>query len=195
MKSLKMLALTTALTPIITLASGGDGGFSDGFTHPFLGLDHAVAMVAVGILSASHKKTEIWLYPTVFVGALVIGALLGMQAIELPLVEYAISLSVFLLGLSTLFIDYVPSKINTVFIFIFGLFHGHAHGSEIPDLAQPLIYIAGFSLASALLHLLGVFFGMANQKLGGHTHYRLKFMASAFIALSLAFMISIYSGE
>lgn len=144
------------------------GGLAAGFLHPVLGFDHLLAMVAVGLLSVQLGGRAIWSVPTAFVAFLGLGGLLGVLGIALPQVEGAIALSVFALGLAIALSVAMPVPLAMIVVGMFAIFHGHAHGAEIPNLAQPAAFVAGFMLASALLHASGVAIGL----LEGNPHAR-----------------------
>lgn len=156
---------SVALAPATGFAAdvGGDG-FMSGFVHPILGFDHLLAMVAVGLLSVQIGGRAIWTVPAAFVLFLGIGGAIGLAGQPLPEIEGAISLSVLALGLAIAAQTSLPVVVAMLFVGFFAIFHGHAHGTEIPQLAQPGLYVAGFMLASALLHLAGVFLGLLGSR-------------------------------
>jgi urease accessory protein len=133
-----------------------DAGFVHGFSHPLGGLDHLLAMVAVGLWAAQRGGKALWALPTAFVGAMIGGGLLGMAGVELPAVELAIALSVVALGGLIALQARLPLLASVGAVALFALFHGHAHGVEMPEAAAPLLYGAGFALATGLLHGAGV---------------------------------------
>jgi urease accessory protein len=135
--------------------------FASGFAHPLFGFDHLVAMVAVGLLSVQVGGRAIWYVPSAFVMVIGLGGLLGLLGVPLPAVEGVIALSVVALGAAIAAERAWPTPVAIVFVGFFALFHGHAHGAEIPQLAAPGLYVAGFMLATALLHLTGVGIGEA----------------------------------
>lgn len=132
------------------------GGFWEGFAHPILGFDHFIAMLSVGIISAQRRGHFTWLLPAIFMVFMFTGAKLAMMGQPLLLTEFAIAMSLVLFGLS-IACSYTPvvwvASIATAF---FGVFHGYAHGSEIPRLANPEAMISGFMLGTATIHLFGV---------------------------------------
>lgn len=134
-------------------------GFFYGFLHPVQGFDHLLAMICVGIISAQLGGKAIWQVPTAFVAMLALGGVLGIMGIALPFVEWVIALSVVTLGMAIVAEKRLPMLATMMLIGIFALFHGHAHGEEIPTLAQPLHYTIGFLCASTLMHILGVLIG------------------------------------
>jgi urease accessory protein len=141
-------------------------GFYDGISHPVLGLDHLLAMVSVGIVSAQIGNKAIWTIPTTFVIIMTIGGLFGFLLIieEFYFVEVGIIFSVILLGLGISVEKKIPSKLIMVFVGIFGLFHGIAHGIEVPAAANPILFILGFIFGTATLHLFGVAIGYFSIK-------------------------------
>jgi urease accessory protein len=148
----------------ILLHTYGGGGILSGFLHPLLGLDHLLAMLAVGILSAQIGGRALWSVPATFVGVMGIGALAGIGGLKLPLVEYGITFSVLVLGIAILFGNHIPEWAALAVVAFFALFHGNAHGSEIPAITDTLglliAYILGFLVATAGLHVIGALLGM-----------------------------------
>jgi urease accessory protein len=140
-----------------TFQSGG--GFLSGLTHPVLGFDHFLAMLCVGILSAQIGGRAIWTVPLTFVAVMAAGGGLGMGGIDLPGVEYGIALSVLILGLALAFGKKITPKLAMTGVAFFAVFHGHAHGTEMPELAEPFPYAAGFLFGTAGIHLAGVLVG------------------------------------
>ena len=112
------------------LHSYGGGGILTGFLHPILGLDHLLAMVAVGFLSAQMGGRAIWTIPVAFVGVMLLGGVMGILGVPVPLVEYGITGSVLVLGLAILVNRGIPEWVAIAFVGIFAFFHGHAHGTE-----------------------------------------------------------------
>ncbi|WP_160063052.1 HupE/UreJ family protein [Psychromonas sp. L1A2] len=143
----------------------GAGGFMSGFSHPVLGFDHLLAMLSVGILSAQMGGKAIWKVPATFVIVMLIGGILGMEDIQLFSVELGIILSVLALGLSIASEKKFPALLAMLFVGIFAIFHGHAHGSEMPYLAKPMYYALGFVAGTAIIHIAGVFIGLVLLKL------------------------------
>ncbi len=152
-------AVATLATPAAAADVGGDG-FLSGFFHPILGFDHFLAMAAVGLLSVQLGGRAVWTVPAAFVLFLGLGGALGLAGQPLPEVEGAISLSVLALGVAIAAQSRLPLGVAMAFVAFFAVFHGHAHGEEIPQLADPVSYALGFMLASALLHLCGVALGV-----------------------------------
>lgn len=212
--------------------SYGGGGILSGFLHPILGLDHLLAMVAVGFLSAQMGGRAIWTVPAAFVGVMALGAVLGILgvAIPVPLVEYGITGSVLILGLGILVNrgtsakekkaeekkaeanklnsgkeelkksvkpstkeetgGWLPEWLAILLVAIFAFFHGHAHGTELPELSETIgliiAYIAGFLIATVGLHVIGALIGiMANRNESGKMVMRITGGAIAAIGVFL----------
>lgn len=148
-------------------------GFYDGLSHPVLGMDHFLAMVGVGIISAQIGGKAIWKIPSIFVGTMLFGGIVGIL-IEIrfiwleihfsALIEHGIVLSVILIGLVIIFEKKLTINTSIIFIIFFGLCHGAAHGMEMPWAANPLLFFIGFMLGTATLHLFGVGIGSASTK-------------------------------
>jgi urease accessory protein len=151
------------------LAHPGHGdvsGFTHGFLHPLGGLDHVLAMVAVGLFAAHLGGGALCLVPATFVAVMALGGTLGMAGIAVPFVETGIALSVVTLGLAVALRVSVPLITAMALAGFFAVFHGHVHGAEMPADASGLGYAAGFTLATALLHGAGIALGLAVAKHG-----------------------------
>jgi urease accessory protein len=140
--------------------AGAVGGFLSGLAHPIFGWDHVVAMVAVGLWGAFLGAPAIWLLPVVFPLVMAGGGALGILGVPVPAVETGIAASAVVLGLLVAFAARPPLWLAAVVVGAFAIFHGHAHGTELPAAADPLTYAIGFVLATGLLHLLGIAFGL-----------------------------------
>lgn len=168
----------------------GGGGILSGFLHPILGLDHFLAMVAVGLLSAQMGGKAIWTVPAAFVGVMTLGGIIGMLGVSLPLVEYGITGSVLILGLAVLANKKIPLWLVMGVVGLFALFHGHAHGTELPELSQTIgliiAYIAGFLIATAGLHVVGALAGIiAMRDKRGTTFLRFGGLALTVVGIFL----------
>lgn len=144
------------------LHTGTVGNAIEGFLHPLLGIDHLLAMITVGMLSAQMGGRAIWTVPTTFVSVMVIGGILGIAGIQVPFVEYGIALSVVILGVALLAKRQTPEGIAMIFVGLFAMFHGHAHGAElgtVTDVMQVVAYVLGFVVATAGLHVIGALLG------------------------------------
>jgi urease accessory protein len=139
------------------------GSFLSGLTHPVLGLDHFLAMVSVGILSAQIGGRAIWTIPATFVLIMAFGGLLGWLDVGLTAVEIGIGFSVLALGTAIALDRRVPMVAAMSAVGVFAVFHGYAHGAEMPLVAQPATYALGFMTGTALLHLGGVVIGDISQ--------------------------------
>lgn len=161
--------------------AAGLGGFSSGLLHPITGLDHVVAMVAVGLWGAILGAPAIWLLPILFPLIMSLGAAAGVAGLPLPGVEVGIALSGIVLGLMVVLAVRPPLWIAAVLVGIFAVFHGHAHGAELPGSANPAIYAVGFVVATGLLHLSGIALGLVSRWPLGRAGVR---VAGAFIAVA-----------
>jgi urease accessory protein len=130
--------------------------FASGFQHPLTGLDHMLAMVAVGLWAGLNGGRALWAWPVAFVGVMVLGGALGIAGIALPLVESGILASVVVLGLLVLMAVRLPVAIGAALVAAFALLHGHAHGAELPGDAAAATYAAGFAIATTVLHAIGL---------------------------------------
>ena len=135
------------------------GGLLSGFLHPITGLDHVVAMVAVGLWGAQLKRPAIWLLPIVFPMIMAFGGSLGVAGVPVPGIEIGIAVSAIVLGMMVLFAIKPPLWMAIVIVAFFAIFHGHAHGTELPGSAQPLAYGVGFVTTTGLLHVSGIAIG------------------------------------
>jgi len=130
--------------------------FASGFKHPFTGLDHMLAMVAVGLWAGLNGGRALWVWPVAFVGVMVLGGALGISGIALPMVEAGILASVVVLGLLVLAAARLPVAAGALLVAVFALLHGHAHGAELSGGAPAASYAAGFAIATAILHAIGI---------------------------------------
>ncbi|MCL4138847.1 UNVERIFIED_CONTAM: hypothetical protein GTU68_001234 [Idotea baltica] len=142
---------------------GLSGGLISGFTHPILGFDHVVAMVAVGLWGAFLGKPAILLLPLVFPLVMAFGGALGIAGVPVPAVETGIALSGVVLGLMVALAVKAPVWIAAILVGVFAIFHGHAHGTELPDAANPFAYAIGFVFGTGLLHLAGIALGFLTR--------------------------------
>lgn len=157
---LLMMALLVAAPNIANAHSGtGGGGFWAGMLHPVLGLDHMAAMVAVGLWGAFLGAPAIWLLPIIFPMVMAVGALIGFTGFELPLTEWVIAVSALVLGVMILFRAKLPLAFAASLIGVFAVFHGYAHGAELPESAHAYAYVIGFVVATGGLHVCGILLG------------------------------------
>ncbi len=160
---LALFVLASVLLPGVALAHTADGiagGFLSGFVHPVLGADHIVAMVAVGLWGAFLGAPAIWVLPIVFPLVMAFGAALGVLGVPIPAVETGIATSAVVLGLLVLTAARLPLWLAALIVGVFAIFHGYAHGVELPAAANPFAYGVGFVIATGCLHLVGIAFGL-----------------------------------
>lgn len=181
------LATTVMLPGLVWAHTGHDHSFGlgTGFGHPFSGLDHLLAMLAVGFATARMNHSVLTL-PLAFIACMVLGGVLGFSGIELPLVETGIALSVLVLGLVML-ATRLPLAAGLALTGLFALFHGHAHGTEMPEGSTALLYFAGFVTGTLLLHLSGYAVGRLVKQ---HAPQWLPNAAGASVAGMGALMLS-----
>ena len=154
-----LVAAVVALGPESALAHTGAEhalSFAAGFKHPLTGLDHMLAMVAVGLWAGLVGGRALWVWPVAFVGVMVLGGSLGFSGIAVPMVEAGILASVVVLGLLVLAAARVPVAAGAALVAAFALLHGHAHGAELPSEVAAASYAAGFAIATAILHAIGL---------------------------------------
>lgn len=159
------IALLAPTTAFAHEGAGTLGGFMSGFRHPIFGYDHLLAMLAVGIWGAQMGGRAVWTLPTVFPLIMAAGGFAGATGVPLPYVEVLIALSVIGLGLAIALQWKAPEMIAIAAVGIFAVFHGHAHGAELPEAADPVAYGIGFVLATGLIHIAGIAFGLILGKL------------------------------
>jgi urease accessory protein len=155
-------------------------GFVSGFAHPISGLDHVIAMVAVGLWGAQLGRPAIWLLPVTFPLVMAVGGFLGLIGLSLPGAEVAIALSGLVLGAAVLSEARPPLAAAGVVVGLFGLFHGYAHGAELPPGENALLYSLGFVLATGLLHATGITLGLVHRWAWGR--YALRGAGAAVMA-------------
>lgn len=157
-------ALSSTLPASAHVGHGDVDGFTHGLMHPIGGLDHFLAMTAVGMLAALLGRRAIWIVPLSFMLTMVVGAALAIGQVELPFVELAIAMSVVVLGLAVALQVPLPTIAAVGLVGFFALFHGYAHGAEMPMNVSGASYAAGFLAATALLHLAGIAIGFAFKR-------------------------------
>lgn len=159
--TLAFLLLALASSPALAhSASDIGGGFAAGLLHPVLGWDHVAAMVAVGLWGAFLGSPALWVLPVVFPLVMAAGGVLGLAGLPLPAVEVGIAMSALVLGVLILLATRLPLWLAGIIVAAFAIFHGHAHGTELPHAASPLAYSLGFVISTGLLHLAGIGFGL-----------------------------------
>jgi urease accessory protein len=158
-----IFAMITLTTPAFAHTTPGQArGFVTGFLHPLSGLDHILAMVAVGIWGAQLRRPAIWILPVAFPLVMSFGGLLGIRGVPLPGVEIGVAASAVVLGFVIALELRPPLWVAALIVSAFAIFHGHAHGTELPQAASPLTYALGFVLATGLLHVSGILIGLVD---------------------------------
>jgi urease accessory protein len=155
-----VLLMAAALPAYAHVGAGSTSSFAAGFGHPLSGLDHMTVMVSVGLWAALKGGRALWAWPAAFVGIMLVGAPFGMLGLPIPFVEPGILASVVALGLLVALAVDLPVATGAAVIAAFALFHGHAHGTEVPENASGLAYVVGFAVATALLHCAGIAAGV-----------------------------------
>lgn len=166
------------------IVAGTTASFAAGFHHPLSGLDHMTVMVAVGLWAALKGGRAIWAWPCAFVGVMLVGGALGMAHVPVPFVEPGILASVVALGLMVALAVDLPVWLGGVIIGLFALFHGHAHGTEVPEMASGIEYTTGFALATAGLHLVGIFAALGLARLNYRAAVRTAGAACAAVGIA-----------
>jgi len=179
------LILLASASPALAHTGIGDtSGFLHGFSHPLGGIDHVLAMVAVGLYAAMLGGWALWLVPATFITVMALGGAPGMAGYPLPYTEIGIALSVIVLGLAVALRISVPTLAAMALVGFFALLHGHAHGAEMPLDLPGTEYAAGFLLATALLHGAGLALALAAGKLAERGGWRAAQAAGAAMALA-----------
>ncbi|XYK81028.1 MAG: HupE/UreJ family protein [Labrenzia sp.] len=155
-----LVSVALAAPALAHTGHGYGGGFISGFAHPILGWDHVAAMVAVGLWGAFLGSPSIWILPIVFPLVMAFGAALGILGVPIPAVETGIALSAVVLGLMIALAVRAPIWVSAVLVGLFAIFHGYAHGTELPVSANVFAYAIGFVLATGMLHMIGIAFGL-----------------------------------
>jgi urease accessory protein len=168
-------------------AVGAVGGFTSGLSHPLTGPDHMVAMVAVGLWGAILGGRAMWLLPVIFPMVMALGGALGVLGVPMPTVEAGIALSGVVLGLMVAVAAKPPLAVAAVLVGVFAIFHGHAHGTELPEAANPLTYAIGFVISTGALHLAGIAFGLLMKWPWGRIAVRTGGMAIALVGAAFLF--------
>lgn len=183
--SLALLLAAAASPALAHTGAGATHGFASGLAHPFLGVDHLGAMVAVGLWAGLVGGRAVWAWPLAFVATMIAGALLGLHDVRLPGVEAGIAASLLLLGLAVAFKAPLPVLAGVSLCGVFALFHGHAHGLEMPTIVGPVPYVAGFALATAALHGAGLALGLGLKRFDRTWLPRIAGVATSALGLVL----------
>jgi urease accessory protein len=153
--------------------AGQAAGFLAGFAHPVSGLDHVLAMVAVGVWGAQLGLPAIWILPVTFPIVMALGGLLGLLGVPLPGVEIGIAASAILLGAAVMTERRLPLYAAAALVGFFAVFHGHAHGTELPPGQSGLLYSLGFVVATGCLHAIGIAIGTIHRRPAGRIALRI----------------------
>lgn len=181
--ALLLLGVSPALAHI---GIGSTASFEAGISHPLSGLDHMAVMIAVGLWAALKGGRALWVWPCVFVGVMLVGAMLGMAHVPVPFVEPGILASVVALGILVALAADLPIWLGAVGIGVFAVFHGHAHGSEVAENLGGIEYMIGFALSTASLHLLGIAFALGFARANMRGVVRIAGAACAALGIALA---------
>lgn len=183
------LAFALVVAPVTALAhqeAGQAAGFVAGLSHPVSGLDHVLAMIAVGLWGAVLGPPAVWVLPVAFPLVMALGGLMGLLGFPLPGVEIGIAVSAIVLGAMVLAEVRPPLWLAALIVAFFAIFHGHAHGRELPEGTSALLYSLGFVVATGLLHAVGIVLGVAHRWASGR---RLVQLAGGGVALAGLFFL------
>jgi len=182
-------SLVLAVVPVAALAheeAGQAAGFLAGLAHPVSGLDHVLAMIAVGLWGAVLGLPAIWVLPVAFPLVMAVGGLMGLLGLPLPGVEVGIAVSAIVLGTMVLAEVRPPLWLAAAMVAFFAVFHGHAHGRELPEGTSALLYSLGFVVATGVLHAVGILIGVAHRWAAGRQIVR---VAGGAVALAGLFFL------
>ena len=185
----RIALIAAALAPAIAFAheeTGQAAGFLAGLLHPVTGVDHVLAMISVGLWGAVLGPPAIWVLPVAFPLIMALGGLMGLLGIPLPGVEIGIALSAIVLGTMVLAEARPPLWLAALIVAVFAVFHGHAHGRELPEGTSALLYSLGFVIATGLLHAVGILLGAVYRWPAGRRGLR---VAGAGVALAGIFFL------
>ncbi len=165
-------AFAALITPTAASAHTGNGmahvhGIAQGFMHPITGADHVMAMFTVGLLAYVVGGRALWLVPSAFISMMAVGGALGMSGFNLPFIEFGIGLSIVVIGGAAAFGKNLSVSAAMALVGTFAIFHGFAHGAEMPADASGFSYVLGFMSATAALHAAGIAACFAVAKLAG----------------------------
>jgi urease accessory protein len=166
-KTLKVLVLLLII-PSVAMAHTGVGdlsGFIHGFSHPMCGVDHLLAMVAVGLWGAQIGGRVTWLVPGSFVSVMIVGGILGFSSVPIPFIESGILASILIMGILIAGAFRLPTIVGVIIVGFFAMFHGYAHGAEMPVSIGAVSYSLGFALSTAIIHSVGIASGLGLRQL------------------------------
>jgi urease accessory protein len=176
-----LMLLASALPAFAHVQQGQAQGFLTGLSHPISGLDHVLAMIAVGLWGAQLGPPAVWLLPVTFPMMMAFGGFFGLLGIPLPGVEVGIALSAVLLGIMVAREAKPPLVVAGAIVAVFAVFHGHAHGTDLPPGQSALLYSMGFVIATGCLHGVGVAIGVVHKWPAGRVALR---FSGAMVALA-----------
>lgn len=184
-----------ALAPAVAFAHPGfpghTHGFVNGLAHPLSGLDHFLAMTAVGLWAAQQGGKALWRVPLAFLSAMILGGMLGMLGMgEFSMLDQAIATTVLVMGILIATAKRLPVTAGSFLVGLFALFHGYAHGAEMPATSSGLLYGAGFVLATAMLHLFGIGMGLVARSTNSMIIIRIGGCAVAVCGIYLIFTVT-----
>ncbi len=191
------LAAAIAVATVSTAAFAHPGhteaaGFAMGLAHPLGGIDHILAMVGVGLFARMLKGRALWLVPASFVAMMAAGGVLGVFQVPVPMVELGIALSIVVIGALVAFGKSIPVAAAMAIVGVFAIFHGHAHGAEMPAAMSGLSYGIGFVAATALLHAVGIATGLAIGKAGEARGFQVaRVGGAAMAAIGVAIVVGV----
>lgn len=190
MRQKSFFILAILLTPALAQAheTAHFGGLASGLSHPVLGLDHLLAMLSVGILSAQMGGRAIWSVPSAFVGVMLVGGLMGIYGVPFLSVELGIAVSVLVLGIALAAEKKLPTSLAILAVAFFALFHGHAHGTEMPEIAAPALYALGFIIGTAAIHTAGVLIGLIAKGFTNGPHL-LRYLGASIAGIGFHLII------
>jgi urease accessory protein len=185
--------VATAFVPVAASAHVGIGdthGFVHGFGHPLTGIDHILAMTAVGMFAAHLGGRALWLVPLTFVSVMALSGIAGMAGVQLPFAEIGIGLSVVVLGLAVASQTNARTLVAMAAIGLFAIFHGHVHGTEMPASMSGLGYGLGFICATALLHVVGIGLGLGIGKAGVYSRRIFQVIGAAMAIAGVGILVA-----
>ncbi len=191
-RMLLVAALFALPYPALAHITGAASGFGAGFTHPLLGPDHLVAMVAVGLWGAQLGNPAIWVLPIAFPLVMAAGGLIGISGAEIPFPELVIALSGVALGLMVALRVRIAFWAAAIVVAIFALFHGYAHGKEMPVATNAESFAIGFVVATGLLHLVGITIGTVDRTRTGSAAIRC--LGAVIAVVGCFFVVSTLGG-
>jgi urease accessory protein len=186
-RTLAAVSLAALAWPALAHVEAGQAaGFLAGLAHPVSGLDHVLAMVAVGLWGAQLGLPAVWILPVTFPIVMALGGLLGLLGVPLPGVELGIAASALLLGAAVMTERRLPLYAAAALVGFFAVFHGHAHGTELPPGQSGLLYSLGFVVATGSLHAIGIAIGAMHRWPAGRVALRI---AGGFVGLGGVFFL------